>query len=66
MIGFYSFPTVLKTVAIYKVCFEVFPEGCDRRAISYLEGSRVSRSRDIVTERIIKCMIYELFGQKWG
>ena len=34
--------------------FEVFPEGCDRGAISYLEGERLPKNRGIVTERIRK------------
>ena len=33
---------------------EVFPEGCDRGAISYLEGEIVPKSRGIVTEKIRK------------
>ena len=37
--------------------FEDFPEGCDREAISYLEGERVPKSKGIVTERIKKCLI---------
>ena len=32
--------------------FDVFPERCDKGAISYLEGERVSKNRGIVTERI--------------
>ena len=34
--------------------FEVFPERCDRGAISYLEGERVPKNLGIVTERIRK------------
>ena len=30
--------------------FRIFPEGCDRRAISYMEGERVSESWYIMTE----------------
>ena len=30
----------------------MFPVRCDRGAISYLEGERVSKNRGIVTERI--------------
>ena len=37
---------------IKEVGFEVFPERCDRGAISYLEGERVPKNRSIVTERI--------------
>ena len=32
--------------------FEVFPERCDRGAISYLEWERVPKIQGIVTERI--------------
>ena len=32
--------------------FEVFPERCDRGAISYLEGEGVPKNRGIVTERM--------------
>ena len=39
---------------IEEVCFEVFPEGCNRGAISYLEGKGVPKNRGIVTERIGK------------
>ena len=39
---------------IKEVSFEVFPERCDRGAISYLEGERVPKNRGIVTERIEK------------
>ena len=35
-----------------QVGFEVFPEGCDRQAISYLEEERVPKSRDIVKKGI--------------
>ena len=34
--------------------FEVFPEGCDRGAIFYMEGERVPKNWGIVTERIGK------------
>ena len=37
---------------IKEVGFEVFPERCDRGAISYLEGERVPENWGIVTERI--------------
>ena len=40
-----------------QVGFEVFPEGCDRVAISYLEGERVSKNRGKVTERVRKVFI---------
>ena len=36
------------------VGFEVFPERCDRGAISYLEGERVPKNWGIVSERIRK------------
>ena len=39
---------------IKEVGFEVFPERCNRGAISYLEGERVPKNRGIVTERIGK------------
>ena len=39
---------------IKEVGFEVFPERCDRGAISYLEGERVPKNQGIVTERIGK------------
>ena len=39
---------------IKEVVFEVFPERCDRGAISYLEGERVRKNRGIVTVRIGK------------
>ena len=32
----------------------MFPERCDREAISYLEGERVPRNWGVVTERIKK------------
>ena len=34
--------------------FKVFPERCDRGAISYLEGERVPKNWGVVTERIRK------------
>ena len=34
--------------------FEVFPEKCNRGAISYLEGEGVPKNREIVTEGIRK------------
>ena len=37
---------------IKEVGFEVFPERCDRGAISYLEGEGVPENWGIVTERI--------------
>ena len=33
---------------VEQVGFEVFPEGCDGGVISYLEGERVPKNRDIV------------------
>ena len=42
---------------IKEVGFEVFPETCNRGAISYLEGGRVPKNWGIVTERIGKCLI---------
>ena len=32
----------------------MFPERCDRGAISYLDGERVPKNRGMVTERIGK------------
>ena len=43
---------------IKEVGFEVFPERCNRGAISYLEGERVPKNWGVVTERE-KCLIYE-------
>ena len=40
---------------VKRVSFQVFPEGCDRGTVSYLEGGRVPKSRSIVAERIEKC-----------
>ena len=37
-----------------EVGFEVFPERCNRGAITYLEGQRVPKNWGIVTERIRK------------
>ena len=37
---------------IKEVGFEVFPQRCNRGAISYLEGEGVQENRGIVTERI--------------
>ena len=37
---------------IKEIGFEVFPERCNRGAISYLEGERVPKNLGIVTERI--------------
>ena len=42
---------------IKEVGFDVFPEKCDRGAISYLEGERVPKNWGVVTERIGKCLI---------
>ena len=42
----------------------MFPERCDRGAISYLEGEGVPENWGIVTERIGE-MIYEPYGRKW-
>ena len=39
---------------IEKVGFEMFPERCNRGAISYLEGEGVPKNRGIATERIRK------------
>ena len=44
--------------------FKVFPEGCDRGTVSYLERERVPRNWGIVTERI--CLICGLCDQRWG
>ena len=43
--------------AVEEVGLEVFPELCDRGAISYLEGERVPKNRGMVTERIRKVFI---------
>ena len=39
---------------VEQTSFEVFPEGCDRGAVSYLEGEGVPKNRGKVTERIRK------------
>ena len=39
---------------IKEVGLEVFPERCDRGAISYLEWERVPKYQDIMSERIGK------------
>ena len=39
---------------IEEVGFKVFPERCNRGAISYLEGEGVPKNRGIVTEKIGK------------
>ena len=41
-----------KLSGIEQQSFQVLPEGCDRGAISYLEGERVPKSRWIMTEGI--------------
>ena len=46
--------------------FGVFPERCDRGTISFLKGEGVPKNWGIVTERIRKCLIYELYERKWG
>ena len=51
-------------IGVEQVGFEVFPEGCDRGAISNVEGERVPKNRGIVTQSVY--WIYELYGQKWG
>ena len=42
--------------------FQMFPEGSDRGAASYMEGERVPKSRCIMTERIQKylCDLFTL------
>ena len=40
-----------------QVTFQVFPEGCDRQAISYLEGERNPKNRGIMTERAFKMFV---------
>ena len=40
--------------------FEVFPERCDRGAISYLEGERVLKNWGVVTEGIKKLCLNDL------
>ena len=42
--------------------FEVFPEGCDRGTISYLERERVSKNWGIVAERILK--VFDLWTER--
>ena len=42
---------------VEQVSFEVFPEACDRRAISYLKGERDPKNMCILTERIRKVFI---------
>ena len=37
---------------VKQMCFQVFPEGCDRQAIYYLKGERVPKNRGIKIERI--------------
>ena len=43
-----------------EVGFEVFPERCDRGAISYLDGERVRKNWGVVTERIRKVFVIDL------
>ena len=37
--------------------FEMFPGGCDRATVSYLERERVPKNWGIVTERIRKVFV---------
>ena len=37
---------------VEQVCFQVFPEKCDRRTISYMEGETVPKSRCIMPKGI--------------
>ena len=46
---------------IKEMGFEVFPERCDRGAISYLEGEGVPENWGIVTERIGENVHFKLF-----
>ena len=39
---------------VEEVGFEVFPDRCDRGAISYLEGESVLKNSGVVTKRIRK------------
>ena len=53
---------------VEQVGVEVFPEGYDGGAISCMEGERIPKNKDTVTERNEKSvyyLIYELYGQKW-
>ena len=47
-----------------QVSFQVFPEGCIRGIVSYMEGERDPKNRGIVTKRV--CLICELSDQRWG
>ena len=38
--------------SVEELDFKVFPKRCDRGTVSYLEGERVPKNWDIVTERI--------------
>ena len=42
---------------VKQLSYQVFPEGCDRGTISYLEGERVPKKRGIMTERIQKVFV---------
>ena len=44
----------------------MFPERCDRGAISYLEGERVPKNWCVVTERIRKVFDWGLIGLQFG
>ena len=44
----------------------MFPERCDRGTISYLEVEGVPKNWGIVTERIRKVFVYELYSRKLG
>ena len=46
-----------RETGVEEVGFEVFPEGCDRADISYVEGEGIPKNRGIVTERIRKVFI---------
>ena len=48
---------------VEEVGFKVFPDLCNRGAISYLEGERVPQNWGIVTERILRSKVGEVkFG----
>ena len=50
---------------IKQVGFERFPEGCDRGAMSYLEGERVPKNRNIQMNSCI-VPIPRKFWQLWA
>ena len=48
---------IIWETGVEQVGFEVFPKGCDRGAIYYMEGERVPKKHGIVTERSRKVLI---------